>query len=264
MTDEFTREGPARERSELKTAKQLCVTVFRRPCALNQEAVADGLRRGLDGWRKRLDRFSRQAQKGRFPGSEDIETCLRLVRTLRAIEDPGRLVRTVSEKAEALTAAGKTFKQLNTFYKQGVSRWEALLSVISEYLPFRESLDEDGVRALDRLVAIHRTPRPYELVDEIGDLTARVRGAYRRLVADRRRQAEKRLDEMAAQVRLALDRRGADPQRCSRTLRPLRQFRSNLAWASRVPDILSLLDAAEDLFENMVDGPASEPPSRQD
>ena len=234
--------------SELKIAKKLCVALFRRPVSLEQQAVADGLRRGLNGWAARLSTLRHQAATGHYPGLGEIDDCQKIARTLLAADDPLGLIRRALEKEAALTVAGDAMQRLVYFYRHQVSDWESLLSAVSEFSVLRDELGEDGARALDRLLEIQRAFRPYDMVSEISDLTARVKLAYRNLVAAHKARAEKRLDEMVGKLGSVLEDRSANADARNAALYPIRKARQQMAWAAGIKEIQSLLLAAEDHF----------------
>jgi hypothetical protein len=221
--------------------------------------LAQRLIRRLHVWKGRLEVCRTRARRKGFPGREEIDSALALLRTLSAKRDAASLIRACGEHAEALTQLDAEVNTLARFYDTHADQWRRLLQFARQATQTLDTVAADAniAAAYQRFKQIISHPRPYHRVEEACRLHRALKPCHERIAAaqteKRRAEAHKQIKALIHEMKTHLDRHAADADTRNRSLYVLRQ---HLKAVVNAPDIRRLnrrMRSAEEDFEQLID-----------
>jgi len=216
-----------------------------------EEGLSAFLRDHLVGWNADLGSYLPLANTGNYPGRQEIEDGLTVLRRFVDENDSLRfLKRFVDNKSELLDLADD-YHDLKGFYTNQKHSWEQLRGTVDELARNRLQLEQDEAAgpALARMEEILATPRPYNLLHEAADLIHKAKTANDALVAASRGPAVAEIQGLLDGVAEELDKVSAASTLRTATTEELTKLRATAATASSIAHIAQARQTAEAAFD---------------
>ncbi len=247
--------GEVASPDELKEAAALCRDIFDPVVNGGQDEFNRFLRKRLRRWKNDLSSFRRTADRGVWPGRQEIETGLALIHLLLAVEDPRAFIRTVVENKSELTRVGGDVDVLTDFYKNKRELWNTLLKALEEFEPNREELEKnpDAGKALGELRGISEASDPYDRLGDVEALIAAAAEKNREIAANKldaaRETAMESLENRIAALSRLLEERKVAPNQKNRALFRLQKIKKKLLALDDARQVESCLDDVEEAYD---------------
>ena len=196
----------------IKKAQALGKDLFAQQGDSGEEALFLFLQEKLTSWKNDLASYEPLAKTGNYPGLSEIENCLTALRKfVEESESLPFLKRFVENKNELLDLADD-FQELQGFYANQKHSWEGLRKAVDELSQNRLQLEAhaEAAPALSRMEEILETARPYNLLQEVADLSHQARQANDELVAEARGPAVLEIQGLIDSITSELDKASAD------------------------------------------------------
>ena len=168
----------------VRKAQSLGLALFAEQGPDGDEKLYGFCRTHLDDWHQRLRSYGPLAESGEYPGHEDIDRGLGVLRPLVGETDPVRFLDRFVDASADLKDLGEDLQDLRGFYDNQRSAWDRLRSELTRFESNETQLESDNQAgsALARLREIVKSPRPYALIAETGSLVDTVRAVNDGLV----------------------------------------------------------------------------------
>ena len=175
------------EPCDLEAIVDTCQKIFGMDCPQDQDDLIHFVGGCLKQWKASLAGFGRLAESRQYPGATDIRSCLSFIQSWLAIADPYEKIRAVRNGKADLVSFSHTFVRLKDFYENGVGRWESWQKSIEKFTEFQSEIDDDPETAacLSRLRHVLEMQSPWDDLDCIDDLIARIKPVYDRIRDER-------------------------------------------------------------------------------
>lgn len=238
---------------DVKKARQLGKDVFSEMGPDAEDALYGFLHKKLERWLTSLGRFKVLADSGKYPGRQEIDDGLTLVKTLLALDESNRFLARFLERKEDLITVAESFHDLAHFYEHQRPTWEKLQSAVQAFRLNQAELEQDAeaAPALHRMEAILAARSPYELVKETEGLISTVSKVNESLLKAAGLEAGASLDAQIRAVRKDLSDAEADAALMAAALGPLERLREKVAGLKSLAHVsqvavqaVSLKDAA--------------------
>jgi hypothetical protein len=245
--------------SDLLRARQLGEKLFGTVGMASQNSLCRYLRKHLRMWKNDLEMFRKVAEKGQYPGANEIQDGLALTRKLLNVHDPCEFIKTFINDEDRLGDATCQFAILENFYKNQIYIWDALLKVIEDFKPNRTDLEEnpDVKKALDALGTILTDPKPYRMIKEIRDLISIVKPVndliVEKQIASAKALAFEKIEKKVDMIVNVLYEKKANSDIRNKALFPLQSIKIKINGASSIQRIAGYLDEAIAEFNDAMD-----------
>jgi hypothetical protein len=175
--------GPCELEAIVDTCQKLCGM----DCPPDQDDLTHFLCGCLKKWKAFLAGFGRLAETGQYPGSADIRSCISFIQAWLAIPDPYEKICFVRDEKAALVSFFHTVDRLKEFYENGVLRWESWQKSLEKFTGFQDEIEDDPEAAagLSRLRHVLEMQSPWDDLDCMDDLIARIKPVYDRIWDER-------------------------------------------------------------------------------
>ena len=221
----------------------------------DQVQFARHLIRLIRDWKSALETFLKQARQPGFPGSEEIEAGLGLIRTLAANLDAASLIHALVQNAGKVAHLVETMNILTDFYENQAYRWRRLLrferiagQTLSEMISAPEVKEAHG-----RFRQILSSPLPYDAVEEAWRLFQSLEIQFKGMVACQTRQrrltALEEIETLIKEMKQQLDLHAAGADVRNQALYTLRSKAKSIQMAEDMAEIGRLAQAARESFE---------------
>ncbi|MCP4837549.1 MAG: BREX system P-loop protein BrxC, partial [Phycisphaera sp.] len=169
----------------VRKAQSLGLTLFAEQGPDGDEKLYGFCRTHLDDWHQRLRSYGPFAQSGKYPGHEDIDRGLGVLRPLVGEDDPVRFLDRFVGASDDLKDLGEDLQDLRGFYENQKPAWDRMLDDLERFESNQVQLEADdrAGSALARLREIVKSPRPYAQIAETGSLVETVRSVNDGLIA---------------------------------------------------------------------------------
>lgn len=169
----------------VRKAQSLGLTLFAEQGPDGDEKLYGFCRTHLDDWHQRLRSYGPFAQSGKYPGQEDIDRGLGVLRPLVGEDDPVRFLDRFVGASDDLKDLGEDLQDLRGFYENQKPAWDRMLDDLERFESNQVQLEADdrAGSALARLREIVNSPRPYAQIAETGSLVETVRSVNDSLIA---------------------------------------------------------------------------------
>ena len=172
---------------ELEAVVDTCQKIFGMDCPPDQDDLTHFLGGCLKKWKALLAGFGRLSETGLYPGAADIRSCLSFIQAWLAIPDPYKKICFVRDGKATLVSFSHAFVRLKDFYENGVVRWESWQKSLEKFTAFQSKIeaDPDAAAALSRLRHVLEMQSPWDDLDCMDDLIARIKPVYDRIRDER-------------------------------------------------------------------------------
>jgi len=172
---------------ELEAIVDTCRKIFGRGCPPDQDDLIHFIGGCLKQWKASLAAFGRLAETGQYPGAADIRSSLSFIQAWLAIPDPYERICFVRDGKASLVSFSHTVVRLKDFYENGIIRWESWQKSIKKFIAFQPEIEADPEAAagLSRLRRVLEMQRPWDDLDCMDDLIARIIPVYERIRDER-------------------------------------------------------------------------------
>ena len=232
----------------LQDARQLGQDLFSKMGPDNEDALFDFLQGQLKAWETALSTFKPLADTGDYPGKEEIEGALAVVKPLLAYEESYKFIKQINEHKEDLLYLSDEFHNLEQFYDNQKPTWEKLRSAYQKFYlnSLKLERDDQAAPALRRMKEILDAPAPYGMIHEAEGLIRIVSEVNTTMVTQRRTKAVAKIDGLISEMTKELDLvRGEGDLRYS-CLSPLESLHKQL---ERINSIAHLTQAEQEAIQ---------------
>jgi hypothetical protein len=262
-----------RPRLQLAPGRQVDISVFCKAQEIYRQLTRDGssvadldqfqfaqrLTLHIRDWKSTLEKYQKKARQPGFPGREDVEAGLELIRTVAADLDAHRLIQAFVQYADKLDRLTRTIAILSDFFGSQSQRWRRMV----EFDQAAESTLTGSFEApriaedYARLRSILSSPRPYDSVEEAWRLYQSVKVYYERIVARQTRQCRKdalaEVDTLIRNMKSQLDLHDAKDDVRNQALYVLRTMAKSIQMANGIKEIHRFAEAAHEAFDVWLD-----------
>ena len=216
---------------DVKAARELGRCMFAQMGPDGEDALFEFLKKRLEGWRDKLNRYGPLADTGSYPGGEDIADGLCLVNALLAPDESNKFLARFNERREALLDLADGFRDLEHFYEHQRPMWVKLGEASARFKLNQMELERDEVAgpAFQRMVEILSAPHPYGLVKDAEGLIRSVAEVNDALLSERRTKALESISEQSATLGMEVETAGGDDALKSACLASLEQLSRQVA-----------------------------------
>jgi hypothetical protein len=172
---------------ELEAIVDTCENIFGVDCPPGQDDLTHFLGGFLKQWKALLVGFGRLAETGQYPGAADIHSCISIIQAWLAIPDPYEKICFVRDGKAALESFSHTVVRLKDFYENWIVRWESWQQLLEKFTGFQSEIEADpgAAAGLSRLRHILEMQSPWDDLDCMDDLIARINPVYNRIRDER-------------------------------------------------------------------------------
>ena len=166
----------------LQNARTLGQGVFSTMGPDGEDALYAFLRTRLKGWRTALFGYKTLADTGQYPGQDEINDGLTLVKALLTCEESYAFIERFNARKDDLLDFSDGYHDLEHFYEYQKPTWDKLRKAYTTYTLNRSQLEQDAkaAPALRRMQDILSAQSPYSLIQEAKELGLIVIGDVKR------------------------------------------------------------------------------------
>lgn len=226
---------------------------------LDQLQFAQRLTRQIWDWKSTLEKYQQKARQPGFPGTDDIEAGLGLIRTVTADLGAHCLIQAFVQYAEKFDRLTRTISTLSDFFGSQSQRWRRMVQFDQAAEPtLTGSIEDPGIaEAYARLRSILSSPRPYDSVEKAWQLYQSVNEYYKRIVTQQTLQyritALAEVHTLIQNMKKQLDLHDAKDDVRNQALYVLRTIVKSIQMANGIKDIQRFAAAAHEAFEVWLD-----------
>jgi hypothetical protein len=238
----------------LQQARTLGKDVFSTMGPDGEDVLYTFLRTRLEAWRSQLSHYKTLADTGQYPGQEDINDGLTLIKALLACEESYTFIERFNERKDELLVFSDSYHDLEHFYEYQKPTWDKLRKAYTTYTLNRSQLEQDAkaAPALRRMQDVLSAQSPYGLIQEAEGLLTTVEGVNTALLVEHRTATYQKIDDVIAALTQDMEAAKGDAALTSVCLGPLTKLRVQVAGEASIAHIvqaeqqaLTLLDAAQ-------------------
>ncbi len=235
----------------LQQARTLGKDVFSTMGPDGEDALYTFLRTRLEGWRTTLLGYKTLADTGQYPGQEELNDGLTLIKALLACEESYTFIERFNERKEELLDFSDNYHDLEHFYEHQKPTWEKLRTAHTIYTLNRSQLEQDAkaAPALRRMQDIITARSPYGLIQEVESLITTVEGANMALLSQHRTATCQKLDDAMAALTKDIEAAQGDDILRSICLGPLAKLRVQVEGEASIAHIVQAEQQALTLFD---------------
>lgn len=239
--------------ADIKMARDLGKDLFGMIGPEAQEQIFRFLKEELEKWQTTLLKPQSLADTGQYPGKEEIDTILKLVKKLVSINDSFEFLKAFISYREDLLSAHEDLRDIKDFYANQKATWESLKKAAEQFKPNKEILEKDSEAAgkLEKMDQILQASRPYSMLSASSELILFVREKNDYLVTQERHDALKAIDAMITQLKSLLEEKKADGDFRNKVLHPLQSIKTKIDAQGSIPTIKYFQnESAQSLFDD--------------
>jgi hypothetical protein len=244
-----------RRRLPLERIQKICRILsphMELPAPDDQDNLSDAIRLKLGHWRIEFQEFSRLCDRNGYPGQSDIQECLKMIHELGRIPGADEILCEIQNDRTIILL--DRIKQMQTFFGVQIIFWNATQKTMARVPPNLEELAQVEWFEPDwsELVLLTSRPDPWNVMDRIRELNARIAGEIDRIerarIAGSKQKGIQQIDGMVQELSGLFQEKNMDPELRHRTLFSLQQIKKKLLNASTPSDVDHLLTQAEDEY----------------
>jgi len=249
----------------IKQAQALGKELFANQGPSDEEGLFGFLQQQLSVWKDALSGYHPLATTGNYPGLEEIEEGLAILRKLVEETDSLRFLNRFSENANALHDLAEDMRDLTEFYTHQKNSWESLRRTVIQLRANQMQLEshDDAREAFARMEEILATKRPYALLHEAATLEHRAREVNDQLVSQAREAANSQIRDLLSRVLGELEAASASEGLRKRATRRFDQLLDTVAQAASIAHIRQAKEAAEPAYDLALEAIEKELAERQ-
>lgn len=197
----------------IKKSRALGKDLFAEQGPSAEDTLFSFLKSKLDEWNSDLKEFKPLAETGSYPGLDEINDGLNILRKLVNETDSVQLLTRFCDLKNELLDLSEDMQDLRGFYKNQKHSWQELRSAVDELSQNRlqiESQPEAGV-ALKKMEDILAAKSPYGMLSQAADLIGKVRAVNNALVGEARGPAVSTIRKFIAAIDEELKSGSDDP-----------------------------------------------------
>ena len=256
----------------IQNARTLGKDLFHEMGPEGEDALFGYLKEKFSLWKLSLNGFKPLADTGNYPGHEQINDGLRIIRKLLNFDDSYKFIEHFNGRKDELKDLSDDFHDLQNFYDHQKPTWEKLRQANAKFQRNKMELERDAraKTALQRMQEILAAPSPYALIREADSLITTVSGINTALVDEQRKQVRANVDAHLQTLTSDLEAAQMDAEFCATCLQPLEQIRrqvdteESLAHLSQfAAEALKSYDAGVQRIEAFIQPEVAEPTAPQ-
>lgn len=235
----------------LKAAQKLSNELFGKGSGADAESLHGIGQTGFEDRIQRLSGYRALAATGKYPGQDTIKALSAMLGPLAKETDANRFVKRMAAECDVLREADEDYRELDAFYTQQRTAWEALLEARTRLNPNEGELqgDPDSAASLKRLQEILEHSRPYGIVAEGAPLVAKLDAANQRLLGDARIAARAAVETAQAAVAAEAKKHGAEDSLVEELQAPLAEVLGKVESLMSIAHIQQQAGRAPELQE---------------
>lgn len=236
----------------LQQCRNLGKDVFSEMGPDSEDGLFEFLKGKCESWRSSLSNYKALADTGTYPGQEEINDGLSLIKALVAADEPAKFIERFMENKAALLDLSETFHDIDHFYSHQKPTWEKLRKAFDRFGLNRMELEREpsAATALNRMKEILSAPSPYSLVQEAEGLISTVESINTAIVTKRRDEALARIKELLVQATKEVETAKSDEALRKACLGPLEKLRETVQRQESVAHISQAVQEAERAFDS--------------
>jgi len=235
----------------LQAARNLGKDVFSEMGPDGEDALCTFLRTKLEDWMTHLIGYKTLADTGDFPGQDEINNGLTIIKSLLTNDESYKFIERFNEQKDDLLDLSDTYHDLEHFYEHQRPTWDKLRKACDRFRLNHLDLerDDNASSALQRMEEILSVPSPYGLIQETEGLIARVDAVNEGLIAARRDTALATIADLIEQLRSEIEAIGGDASLQAACLGPLETLRTQVARQASLAHIVQAQQQAQGAFD---------------
>lgn len=250
---------------DLKKARALGKDIFHVIGPDSEEQLNKFLRENISAWQDSLDSYKHLAQSGKYPGSTEITSGLKLIQRLLNITDSFEFFDAFNKAKDDLLDLSDDMQELNGFYTTQKPTWDKLQNAMDGVFKANRlelEKDSEAKKALARMDEILKASRPYGMIKEVEGLIGAVSAVNATCVGKERDLLLLKLEEKISIVAENLESYKATADLRNQALKPLQDIKKQVQDEQSIPNMHYQLNKADDVVDSAIETieKAVEPP----
>jgi hypothetical protein len=254
----------------IQDARSLGKELFHEMGPDGEDALYSFLLNKLKGWQASLSGYKPLADTGAYPGKDEIDLGLALLRKLLTYDNSYKFIEQLNSQKADLLKSADNFNDLEQFYERQKPTWEKLRKASEKFQLNRLEIERDASAgpALARMQEILAAPRPYSLIKEAEGLILAVSEVNTTLVTARRLEAVQKINGLLAKITSEVNAAAVDVGRRSECVKPLETLKGRVQTEESLAHItqaeseaLKEYDSASLRIEEFINKPAAPSPT---
>jgi hypothetical protein len=235
----------------LQNARNLGKDVFSEMGPDGEDTLCIFLRNKLESWRTHLIGYKTLADTGDYPGQDEINDGLTIIKSLLASDESYKFIERFNECKDDLLDLSDSYRDLEHFYEHQKPTWEKLRKARDRFRLNRLELERDDTAgpALQRMEEILSAPSPYGLIKETEGLISSIAIVNEGLIAAWRHTALATIDNLIEQVQSEVVAAGGDASLQAACLGSLETLRNQVERQASVAHIAQAEQQAQGAFD---------------
>ena len=237
----------------LQNARNLGKEVFSAMGPDGEEALVAFLRQKLADWQMHLNRYKSLADTGMYPGQEEINDGLTLIKALVAFDDAYKFIERFNARQDDLHDLSDNYHDLEHFYEHQKPTWDKLHKAYTKYTLNRSQLEQDekAAPALRRMQDILSAKSPYGIIKEAEGLITTVAGVNSALITEHRTKTTDKIEAYISAITKDIKATNGDEALRSRCLGPFEKLRVQVDRQESIAHITQAEYEALHLFDTV-------------
>jgi hypothetical protein len=235
----------------IKNAQALGKELFAQQGPGAEEALYAFLKGKLEAWQSALAGYEPLAKTGSYPGLSEIQNGLSSLRKFVEESDSVRFLKRFVENRNELLDLAEDVNDLKGFYTNQRHSWEALRTTVGQLAQNRLQLENQAEAgpALARMEYILAAPQPYNLLQEVADLSYTARNVNDQLVTDARGPAVAEIQGLLDSITAELNKMSANEPLRNRATSELTNLLHTANQATSIAHITQARQTADDAYD---------------
>lgn len=182
----------------LQQCRNLGKDIFSEMGPDSEDGLYEFLRDKCTSWQSSLSNYKSLADTGSYPGEQEINDALSLLKAQLAANEPAKFIERFLENKTSLLDMAEDFHDIDNFYRSQRPTWEKLRRSYDKFDLNLMELERDPKAsvALRRIKEILAAPGPYKIVHEAEGLISTVESVNAALLYKRRADALTRINDL--------------------------------------------------------------------
>ena len=246
----------------LTKAKALGLELFAETGPNVEEELFHFLRAHLASWNTQLQSYLQLAKTSNYPGQQEIEGALGLIRKFVEEEDSSLFLERFLNSKNELLDLQEDYQDIHGFYENQRHSWDQLRKTHSELLQNELQLRQhaEASHAMEQMKAILGHPRPYNQLHQAADLTHTAKAANDALITTAKAPAVQQIENSIAHIQAELTKAKSDEKLQElvtdllerRATSELQSLLNQLEKQTSIAHIAQLRQTAEAAFETAI------------
>ena len=208
----------------------------------------------LRDWQDNLNSYKTLADTGRYPGQQEINDGLTLIKSLLACADSFQFIERFNERKDELQDFAEQYRDVHQFYEHQRPVWEKLQRSSEKFMLNQHELEADAQAGpgLRRMQEILGAKSPYGLIKEVEGLIATVETVNNQMLSERRAKAASKIDGHVATLKSDIDTALGDVSLRTQCTNPLEKLRTRVEAQDSLAHIAQAEEEAVRLYDAAV------------